>query len=120
MSITLIKSFQIPFFCTCLERAQQEELKTVCSYLKIEGDMINICHSEEQFSVLESPIHALSGYIWWFEIRKFVYHVCVTSSNMRSQYDILTFFTLKMIKTPIQGSVQSLARKCAKSAINLP
>ena len=38
---------------------------------------------------------------------------------MTSQYDILTFFILEMIKTRIQGSVQSLVRKCAESA-NLP
>ena len=51
------------------------------------------------------------------EIRKFVYHVFVTSSNMTSQYDILTFFfTLEMIKTLIQGSVQSLVGKYAKGA----
>ena len=36
--------------------------------------------------------YSLLVMIRWFEIRKFVYHVFVMSSNMTSQYDILTLF----------------------------
>ena len=42
---------------------------------------INICHSEERFSVLESPSHALSD-----DIFGDIYHI------------LTFFFTLKMIK----------------------
>ena len=42
-----------------------------------------------------------------FEIRKFVYHVLVTSSNMTSQYEILTIF--------YSGNDQDIyPRQCAK------
>ena len=47
-----------------------------------------------------------------------MYHVSVNSLDMTLQYDIVTFFTLEMIKRPVEGSVQSLLRKCAKN-INL-
>ena len=45
----------------------------------------------------------------------FLWHHQIWRHNMTFWH----FFTLKMINTPIQGSVQSLVRKCAKSA-NLP
>ena len=80
----------------------------------------NICNREERFLVLESPSHARSDDIFVsLKLENLVYHVFVTSSNMTSQYDILTFSTLEIIKTRIQGSVQSLVRKCSESA-NLP
>ena len=44
---------------------------------------------------------------------------CYNSRNICHSHNVtffFTFFTLAMIKTPIQVSVQSLVRKCAKSA----
>ena len=77
----------------------------------------NICHSEERFSVLESPSHALSDDIFGgLKLENlyttFLWHHQTWRHNMTFWH----FCTLEMIKIRIQGSVQSLVREYTESA----
>ena len=80
----------------------------------------NICHSEERFSVLESPSYALLDDIFGRLKLENFYNPFLWRHQIWCHNMIFWHrFSLQMIKTPIQGSVQSFGRKSSKSA-NLP
>ena len=72
----------------------------------------NICHSEERFSVLESPSYALLDDIFGrLKLENFYNPLLWRHQIWRHNMIFWHRFSLQMIKTPIQGSVQSFVRK---------